>query len=131
MRTELVHVPLKGKRSALPGKVTLLADEVEPAVAVGVVGPGDTQVEGTTVLWGPPGFDLFFHWIMVHLPHHVDMRIPCYHLPKAARAIAAAFPDDVVERPISVRSYAKATRACKLHDFEAGTWMTYEAARTG
>jgi len=47
------------------------------------------QVEGTTVLWGPPGWELFFHWIMVHLPHHVDMRIPCYRLPEAARAIQA------------------------------------------
>ena len=60
------------------------------------------QVEGTTILWGPPGWDFFFHWIMVHLPHHVDMRIPCYRLPEAARAIADAFPDEVDERPIRV-----------------------------
>jgi fatty acid desaturase len=32
---------------------------------------------------------------MVHLPHHVDIRIPCYRLLEAARAIAAEFPDDV------------------------------------
>jgi omega-6 fatty acid desaturase (delta-12 desaturase) len=89
------------------------------------------QVEGTTVLWGPPGWDVFYHWIMVHLPHHVDMRIPCYRLPQAARAIAEAFPDEVVERPIRVRDYVEATRACKLHDFETGTWLTYEAARAG
>ena len=80
------------------------------------------------MLWGPPGFDLFFHWIMVHLPHHVDMRIPCYRLPLAARAIAEAFPEEVVERPIRWRDYRRATRACKLHDFETGTWSTYEAA---
>lgn len=85
------------------------------------------QVEGTTVLWGPPGWDLFFHWIMVHLPHHVDMRIPCYHLPAAARAIAAEFPDEVVERPIRVRDYLRATRTCKLHDFETGEWRPYPA----
>ena len=53
------------------------------------------QVEGTTVLWGRRGWDIFLHWIMVHLPHHVDMRIPCYRLPEAARAITAEFPDDV------------------------------------
>ena len=83
------------------------------------------QVEGTTVLWGPPGWDLFYHWIMVHLPHHVDMRIPCYRLPEAARAIAAAFPDDVDERPIRLRDYLHAVRNCKLHDFETGTWHRY------
>lgn len=84
------------------------------------------QVEGTTVLWGPPGWDLFFHWIMVHLPHHVDMAIPCYHLPEAARAIAAEFPDDVVQRPISIRDYLHNVRACKLHDFETGIWYRYD-----
>ncbi len=83
------------------------------------------QVEGTTVLWGPPGWDLFFHWIMVHLPHHVDMRIPCYRLPEAARAIAAAFPDEVDERPIRVGDYLRATAACKLYDFDQGRWRGY------
>jgi omega-6 fatty acid desaturase (delta-12 desaturase) len=86
------------------------------------------QVEGTTVLWGPPGWDLFFHWIMVHLPHHVDMRIPCYRLPEAARAIQQAFPDDVDERKISVSDYLRATRECKLHNFETGVWTRYPAA---
>ncbi len=85
------------------------------------------QVEGTTVLWGPPGWDLFYHWIMVHLPHHVDMRIPCYRLPEAARAIQQAFPDDVVERRISLGAYLRSTRECKLHDFESGTWRRYPA----
>lgn len=84
------------------------------------------QVEGTTVLWGPPGWELFFHWIMVHLPHHVDMQIPCYHLPEAARAIAEAFPDEVDERPIRVRGYLSSVRACKLHDFDTGTWYRYD-----
>lgn len=83
------------------------------------------QVEGTTVLWGPPGWDLFFHWIMVHLPHHVDMRIPCYRLPAAARAIQQAYPDVVIERPIRLRDYLTAVRACKLHDFETGIWHRY------
>ncbi len=83
------------------------------------------QVEGTTVLWGPPGWDLFFHWIMVHLPHHVDMRIPCYKLPDAARAIQAERPQDVVERSIRLRDYLRSTKNCKLHDFESGVWSTY------
>ncbi len=83
------------------------------------------QVQGTTVMWGPPGWELFFHWIMVHVPHHVDMRIPCYRLPMAARAIIAEFPDDVTERGLSLRTYLRATRTCKLHDFDTGTWLPY------
>ncbi|MDH3755196.1 MAG: fatty acid desaturase [Acidimicrobiia bacterium] len=83
------------------------------------------QIEGTTILWGPPGWDLFFHWIMVHVPHHVDMRIPCYRLPEAARAIAAAFPDEVHERPIRIGDYLRSVHSCKLHDFDTGRWQRY------
>ena len=87
------------------------------------------QVEGTTVLWGPPGWDLFFHSIMVHLPHHVDMRIPCYRLKDAALAIASAFPDDVDQRSIRLRDFRRSTRECKLYDFERGCWVgSYAAA---
>ena len=83
------------------------------------------QVEGTTVLWGPPLFDPVFHSIMIHLPHHVDMRIPCYRLADAARAIAAAFPEYVDQRPLRLRDYTRSTRECKLYDFEAGRWLAY------
>lgn len=83
------------------------------------------QVEGTTVFVGPPGWELFFHWIMVHLPHHVDMRIPCYRLPEAAAAIAEVFPDDVEEERLGLRSYLASVRACKLHDFQTGQWQGY------
>jgi len=83
------------------------------------------QVEGTTILNGPPGWDLFFHWIMVHLPHHVDMSIPCYRLREAAEAIAEEYPDDVTEERLSVRDYLRSAKECKLYDFEKGTWLRY------
>ena len=85
------------------------------------------QVEGTTVKWGPPGVDALFHWIMIHVPHHVDMHIPCYRLVEAAEAIAVAFPDDVVEGRLHIRDYLNTVRHCKLHDFENGRWLTYPA----
>ncbi len=82
------------------------------------------QVEGTTILWGPPGWDVFFHWIMIHVPHHTDMSIPCYRLPEAARAIIAAFPD-VDERRLRLGDYLSSVRQCKLYDFGAGRWLPY------
>ncbi|MCB0992575.1 MAG: fatty acid desaturase [Acidimicrobiales bacterium] len=88
------------------------------------------QVEGTTVLIGPPGWDFFFHWIMVHIPHHVDARIPCYRLTEAAQAIKRSFPDEVVWKKIKVRDYFRSVRTCKLHDFESGRWLPYSAARS-
>jgi omega-6 fatty acid desaturase (delta-12 desaturase) len=86
------------------------------------------QVEGTTVLRAPKGANFFFHWIMVHLPHHVDVRIPMYNLELATDAIKAAYPDEVHDEPMRFRDFIRNSRQCKLYDFEAGRWMTYDEA---
>jgi omega-6 fatty acid desaturase (delta-12 desaturase) len=87
------------------------------------------QVEGTTVLRVPWLLNQFFCNIFVHVPHHVDVRIPWYSLPAAAAAIKAAFPDAVVERRLRLRDYVAATRACKLYAFTEQRWLPYAAAR--
>ena len=88
------------------------------------------QVEGTTVLAVPRGSNFFFHNIFVHVPHHVDVRIPFYALPEAAAAIKAEFPDSVHYGKLRLRDYVAATRACKLYDFDAQRWLTYADARS-
>lgn len=87
------------------------------------------QMEGTTILRTPPGLNFFFHWIMVHLPHHVDMRIPMYHLELAADAIKEAYPETVHDEPLSFREFIANSRQCKLYDYDAGRWLTYAEAR--
>ena len=88
------------------------------------------QMEGTTVLRLPKGFNLFFHWIMVHVPHHVDMRVPMYHLEEAAEAIEAAFPGTVIDKKYRFKDFVSSTRQCKVYDFDNGRWMTYAEAST-
>ena len=89
------------------------------------------QMESTTIVRIPRVVNrLWFHNIMVHVPHHVDARIPFHQLPKAAAAITEAYPDTVKSSRISVRDYLHATHACKLYDFEAGHWLPYSAARS-
>jgi omega-6 fatty acid desaturase (delta-12 desaturase) len=88
------------------------------------------QMEGTTILRVPRALDFFFHGIFLHVPHHVDMRIPFYGLPAAAEAILAHYPDVVEERPLRLRDYLAAVRSCKLFDFERGVWLTYAEARS-
>ncbi|MFQ5515374.1 MAG: fatty acid desaturase [Myxococcota bacterium] len=83
------------------------------------------QVEGTTVLHAPRWLDFFLHGILLHVPHHVDMRIPFYHLPEAERALQQRWGEHIVERRLRLRDYLRATRECKLFDFERGTWMGY------
>jgi omega-6 fatty acid desaturase (delta-12 desaturase) len=86
------------------------------------------QVEGTTVLRLPKVIDvLFFHNIFVHVPHHVDVRIPCYELPRAADAIIEAFPE-VDHRRYRFADFRTSTRECKLYDFDAQRWLRYSAA---
>ena len=67
--------------------------------------------------------DLFFHKIFVHIPHHVDMRLPFYGLEPAAEAIKAEFPDAVHDEKLRFRDFVANSRQCKLYDFEAGRWM--------
>jgi omega-6 fatty acid desaturase (delta-12 desaturase) len=86
------------------------------------------QMEGTTILRAPKGLDFFLHWIMIHIPHHVDMRIPMYNLELAADAIRDAYPDIVHDEPLRFRTFIANTRQCKLYDFDTQEWLTYPQA---
>lgn len=85
------------------------------------------QVEATTALYAPRGVELFFHWIMIHIPHHVDVRIPMYNLPMAADAIVENI-DEAKRGKLRFRDFVANTRQCKLYDFDTGTWYTYRQA---
>jgi omega-6 fatty acid desaturase (delta-12 desaturase) len=87
------------------------------------------QMEGTTILRIPAWLNVFYHNIFLHVPHHVDMRIPFYHLREASDAIRAHFGDVVRERSYGFADYLRATRACKLYDFSTRRWSGYSAAR--
>jgi omega-6 fatty acid desaturase (delta-12 desaturase) len=88
------------------------------------------QMQGTTIFTIPRGLDFFFHHIFLHVPHHVDMRIPFYRLPAAARAIQQSFGDVVRARRLRLRDYLRTVRRCKLFDFERGVWSTYDGRVT-
>jgi omega-6 fatty acid desaturase (delta-12 desaturase) len=63
---------------------------------------------------------------MIHVPHHVDMRIPFYGLPRAAESILEHYADVVRERRLRFADYLRATHRCKLFDFERGVWTGYD-----
>jgi omega-6 fatty acid desaturase (delta-12 desaturase) len=86
------------------------------------------QMEGTTILHIPAWLNFFYHNIFLHVPHHVDMRIPFYRLPEATEAIKQHFGDVVRERDFELRDYLRTTRACKLYDFTTHRWFTYAEA---
>ena len=82
-------------------------------------------MEGTTILHVPAWMNFFMHNIMMHVAHHVDMRIPMYNLELAADAIRDAYPGTVRDVPLRFRDFVHNTRQCKLYDYDTGTWMTY------
>ena len=83
------------------------------------------QIEGTTILEINPIINfLFFYNIFVHVPHHVDMRIPCYNLPKAGDALIEEFPD-IKKQTFKLKDYLNTVRACKLYDYENHVWYKY------
>ena len=106
---------------------TVYVHHIDPRIAWLRKGwtPVKAQLTGTTILRVPKGFNFFFHWIFVHVPHHVDVRIPCYHLTRAAESIKEAFPGIVAERKMRLGDYIRTTRACKLFDFDTGRWYSY------
>ncbi len=90
------------------------------------------QMESTTVVRMPTLLNaLWFHNIFIHVPHHVDARIPFHQLPRAADHIGASYPGAVRTSRGSIGQYLRATRTCKLYDFEAGQWLPYGAADRG
>ena len=88
------------------------------------------QMESTTILHINPVVNkLYMHNIMVHVPHHVDQRIPFHQLTAAADAISAAFPGIVRTSKFRSRDYLRTTKTCKLYDFANAQWLPYSAAK--
>jgi len=89
----------------------------------------DAQMTTTSVFRVRRPFDIFLHNIFTHVPHHVDVRIPYYHLDQAQEAIEAKYPHLVLDEPLRLRTYRATTKACKLFDFDEGRWYSYRNAR--
>lgn len=86
------------------------------------------QMLGTVNYHVPAFFNFFLHNIFIHMPHHVNMRVPMYSLPRALREIKEVYGDYVIERNSMFSDYIKTTSRCKLFDAENGTWLTYAQA---
>ncbi|MCE9500904.1 MAG: fatty acid desaturase [Leptospira sp.] len=91
--------------------------------------PFHGQVLGTVNYHVPPFFNFFLHNIFIHMPHHVHMKIPFYHLPRALDEIKLVYGNYVIERKSTFSDYLKATTTCKLFDIQKGKWLTYAQAR--
>ena len=82
------------------------------------------MLQGTVRYRVRPWWNWLLHNIMEHAAHHLDARIPLYRLKAAQAALARQVPDiPVVE--LSLRSYWRAVRRCKLFDFDRREWVVF------
>jgi omega-6 fatty acid desaturase (delta-12 desaturase) len=88
------------------------------------------QMLGTINYQVPKWYNFFIHNIYVHVPHHVHMRIPFYHLPLALEQIKSEYGEFVTERTTILSDYIASTKVCKLYDSEKMEWVGYAAAKT-
>lgn len=75
--------------------------------------------------------ELLSHHILVHVPHHVDMRIPFYHLSHAYEAIKADWGRYLHEYKFSWSTARSIFRTCQLFDFNAKTWYRFDEVANG
>ena len=107
---------------------TVYVQHIHPAIAWHG-GPRDSalreQLDGTATWRLPTWLNFFWHNVYVHAPHHLDPRIPFYHLPRAAVALESVVGTAVRPARLPLAGYVEVTRRCKLFDFDRGVWLGY------
>lgn len=68
------------------------------------------------------------HNILIHVPHHVDARIPFYNLRSAYEDLRPAFGELVHEYRFRWRTVWSIFRECKLYDFATHDWHRFGEA---
>lgn len=69
------------------------------------------------------------HNIMIHVPHHVDTRIPFYRLECAYNELEPSLRAQVHEYRFQWRTVRMIFRECKLFDFESQQWCRFGAVK--
>jgi omega-6 fatty acid desaturase (delta-12 desaturase) len=69
------------------------------------------------------------HGILIHTPHHVDMRIPFYNLKGAYYDLHEKYSTYMHEMQFSVRGVRSIFKLCKLYDYDQHLWLNFSEAR--
>ena len=83
------------------------------------------HVRGATDFSMPWWVNTSWHNIFDHTAHHLDPRIPFYHLPAATAALQKEHGNLVQPMRYDLREYIKTTQSCKLYNFEKRHWTDY------
>lgn len=88
------------------------------------------QIHGTIHVKLPRWIEILFHNILDHTAHHVDPKIPLYHLTDSQRRLENRFPKDVVIEHTSLAALRRVLRTCKLYDYDRHCWLDFQGRPT-
>jgi omega-6 fatty acid desaturase (delta-12 desaturase) len=90
----------------------------------------EAQLDGTISMNYGPAIDFFTHSIAWHIPHHVSVGIPFYHLRKAHDFLKASFPTRVKEYDFSWQHLKAVLGTCQAVDnLEDCNWVRFTASQ--
>ena len=83
----------------------------------------------TTVIYSNWLLDNLTHHIMVHTPHHVDIRIPFYRLKTALVSIKENYGQYLHEYHMDMPTLKHIFKSCKLYDYHKHVWYDFSSAK--
>lgn len=89
-----------------------------------------SQSEVSVYVKYPNWYELLTHNIYIHPVHHVNARIPLYHLRAAQAEYSRMHPEASLLQPFSLRGLLKTMQACKLYDFTQHQWLDFNGKPT-
>lgn len=69
------------------------------------------------------------HNILIHTPHHADMRIPFYRLKTAFKSIKQNYSEYVHEYKMNLGTMLHIFKSCKLYDYKKHIWYNFRSAQ--
>lgn len=83
----------------------------------------------TTVVYTNWLIDLLTHHILIHTPHHVDIRIPFYRLKIGLKSIKQNYSQYLHEYHISWSILKHIFNKCKLYDYKNHVWYDFNSVK--
>ena len=69
--------------------------------------------------------EIMTHYIMVHVPHHVDFRVPFYNLDAAYSDLKDEYGQYITEYKFSWKKVWGIFKQCKVFDYEQQKWLSF------
>ena len=88
------------------------------------------NIRNTPHIIFPLGMNPLFLNFFEHTAHHVDPRIPLYHLVEAQSELEAEFGAELAVERLTPRYFLRLLRLCRLYDFERHCWLDYDGRPT-